>query len=86
MQVMGGDVLDWYFTNTTINDTTPVNTSDREKYGLRGAFSQQLVVNNVSVEDDGYYFCRIRRTNVTILGTCLEAQGKSTCQVEWYMY
>ena len=76
--MMPGDILEWHFTRTTIENANRVDIEDSKKYNLSGQFSQILYVHNVVSNDEGYYFCRLRRNSdqVTVRGTCLSVFGK----------
>ena len=74
--MMSGDMLEWHFTRTTIENASRVGIEDREKYSVSGEFSQILSVNNVVSNDEGYYFCRLRQNRETRSGTCLSVTGK----------
>ena len=81
-----GDVTEWYFTRTTTESATRIDIDGSSKYSVEGELSQILIVNNISLNDEGYYFCWLRRNDgqtVTMpqQGTCLRALGKSMCQV-----
>ena len=79
-QFMAGDVFQWYFTRTTIDNANMVDTKNTYKYTIFGSRSQQLVVNNISLHDEGYYFCQMNRNGVLlsniIPGACLYAYSK----------
>ena len=78
-----GDVIDWHFTRTTTENATAIFI-DGSKYGVDGELSQILIVNNVSLNDEGYYFCQLRRNGGQLMpqqGSCLRVLGKSMCQV-----
>ena len=77
-----GDAIDWYFTRTTIESATRI-VIDGSKYRVDGELSQILIVNNVSLSDEGYYFCQLRRNGQLTpqQGSCLRVLGKSMCQV-----
>ena len=81
-----GDVTEWYFTRTTTENAIPIDIYGSSKYTVEGELSQLLIVNNISLNDEGYYFCRLRRNGSQTVtmpqqGTCLRALGKSMCQV-----
>ena len=57
--MMPGDVLEWYFTRNTTENAIPI-VIDGSKYHVGGVLSQILTVNNVSLNDEGYYFCQLR--------------------------
>ena len=80
--MLSGDELEWYFTRTTIGNAIRINI-DGSKYHQ---IAQILTVNNVSLNDEGYYFCRLHRNDSQTVtmpqqGTCLRVLGKSMCQV-----
>ena len=78
-----GDVIDWYFTRTTTESATRIVTDGSSKYSVEGELSQILIVNNVSLNDEGYYFCQLNRNGQLTpqQGTCLRVLGKSMSQV-----
>ena len=77
-----GDVIDWYFTRTTTESATRI-VIDGSKYHVDGELPQILNINNVSLNDEGYYFCQLRRNGQLMpqQGSCLRVLGKSMCQV-----
>ena len=78
-----GDVIEWYFTKTNIESATTIEI-DGSKYSVDGELSQILIVNNVSLNDEGYYFCQLRQNDGQLIrqqGSCLRVLGKSMCQV-----
>ena len=78
-----GDVIEWYFTRTTTESATTI-VIDGSKYSVDGELSQILIVNNVSLNDEGYYFCQLRRNSDQLIpqqGSCLRVLGKSMSQV-----
>ena len=84
--MLSGDETEWYFTKTTTEHATPIDIDGSSKYSVGGGLSQILIVNNVSLSDEGYYFCQLHRNDgqtVTMpqQGTCLRVIGKSMCQV-----
>ena len=83
--IMTGDVLRWFFTRTTIDNTNNnmIDMSNTNKYGISGARDSKLTVNNVNSSDEGYYYCRIYRNGAGGLlpteypGACLDVYSKS---------
>ena len=75
-------MTEWYFTTTTTENATRI-VIDGSKYEVEGQLSQILVINNVSLSDEGHYFCRLRRNDQLMpqQGSCLRVLGKSMCQV-----
>ena len=80
--MLAGDVLQWYFTRTTTDNANRI-VIDGNKYRVGGVLFQILTVNNVSLNDEGYYFCQLNRNGQLIpqQGSCLRVFGKSMCQV-----
>ena len=79
-QVVEGDVLQWLFTRTIIDNGTLVNISNTDKYNVSGAKNRTLTVNNISSTDEGYYYCQILRNGGLlpdrIPGACLYVYRK----------
>ena len=79
-----GDVIEWYFTRDITGNAIPIDIDGSSKYSVGGELSQILIVNNISLSDEGYYFCQLRRNVDELIpqeGTCLRVLGKSMCQV-----
>ena len=78
-----GDVINWYFTRTTTESATRI-AIDGSKYSVDRELPQILIVNNVSLNDEGYYYCQLRRNGGQLIpqqGSCLRVLGKSMCHV-----
>ena len=70
--IMEGDTFQWYFTRTTIDNG--IQLSDSSK--VFGAMSERLTVRNISLSDDGLYYCQTVRNGIATQGACIYAYGK----------
>lgn len=81
LSVMSGDTFQWYFTRTTVDNS--IQLRDSSKYSISGPRSQSLTVRNISLNDEGFYYCRtLRNTEIlseAIRGACVYAYGKLSC-------
>ena len=79
--IMTGDVLRWFFTRTTIGNSSMIDMSNTDKYNISGARDSKLTVNNIHSSDEGYYYCQIFRNggllSTRYLGACLDVYSKS---------
>ena len=80
---MVGDTLQWYFTRTTTDDG--VRLMENSKYSMSGSVSQTLTVRNISLSDEGFYYCQTVRNGVLLSkimpGACVFAYGKLICTI-----
>ena len=78
---MEGDTIQWYFTRTTTDNG--VQLRENNKYSMSGSVSQTLTVRNISLSDEGFYYCQTVRNGVLLSeimpGACLYAYGKLIC-------
>ena len=58
-----GDTFQWFFSNTSGGQRQL--TLDGSKYTMNGV-DRSLTVKNVSLEDQGYYFCRQLRNEIPL--------------------
>ena len=84
--IMNGDTFRWLFTSSgTISDVLEISPS--EKHVISGAMSQRLTVNNITLSDEGFYFCRTVRSGILqndmMLGACLFPYSKLKLRHEY---
>ena len=73
-----GDTFRWYFTRTTIDEG--IQLRGNGKYSMSGSASQILTARNISLSDEGFYYCKTARNGVLVSeimpGACVFTYGK----------
>ena len=85
LSLISGDTFQWYFTRTTVDNS--IQLRDSSKYSIPSSRSQSLTVRNISLNDEGFYYCRTLRNTVirseAIQGARIYAYGKLNCIILW---
>ena len=74
--IMEVDTFQWYFTKNTTDNGIQLGDDSR----LFGAMSERLTVRNISLSDEGLYYCQTVRNGMVLpeatQGACIYAYSK----------